>query len=73
MAGDYKRRGICCLQPILLGARPLGGGRTGMGAGGSPRRSGRISGVFAARPGLRGLPTAPTGGAKGGCLLVIYL
>ena len=44
-----------------------------MGAGGSPRRSGRISGVFAARPGLRGLPTAPTGGAKGGYLLVIYL
>ena len=44
------RRGLTCdmrgcLRPIeiRLGARPLGGGRTGMGAGGSPCRSGRIS------------------------------
>ena len=55
---------------------PFGGGRMGMGAGGSPRQPGRISGVCAARPAWRGLPTAPKGGAEGvtaSCLSVGFL
>ena len=54
------------IAPTYRELAPLGGGRTGMGAGGSPSQTGRISGVCAARPDWLGLPTAPKGGAEGG-------
>ena len=56
------------MLPFRLGARPLGGGRTGYGCWRQPLRSGRAGG-FAVGPALaipQGLPTAPMGGAAGG-------
>ena len=51
--------------PNLLGARPLGGGRTGMGAGGSPCRSGRISGDSPPAQDCRGYRLRPRAGRRG--------
>ena len=66
------RRGLTCdmrgcLRPIeiRLGARPLGGGRTGMGAGGSPCRSGRISGDSPPAQDCRGYRLRPRAGRRG--------
>lgn len=58
--------------PNLVGAHPLGGGRTGWVRAAAPARlDGKAA--LAARPDWRGLPTAPNlGGAEGGSLLVDY-
>ena len=53
------------MQPFWLGAHPLGGGRTGMGAGGSPCRSGRISGDSPPDQGCRGYRLRPRVGRRG--------
>ena len=53
------------MQSFRLGARPLGGGRTGMGAGGSPCRSGRISGDSPPAQDCRGYRLRPRAGRRG--------
>ena len=58
--------------PNLVGAHPLGGGRTGWVRAAAPARLDRKA-ALAAWPDWRGLPTAPKlGGAEGGSLLVDY-
>ena len=59
--------------PICWEPAPCGGGRTGMGAGGSPCRSGRISGDSPPAQDCRGYRLHPRVGRRGDCLLAIYL
>ena len=58
---------------IILGSHPLWGRAHGMGAGGSPCWSGRISGDSPPDQGCRGYRLRPRVGRRGDCLLAIYL